>query len=199
MSDRLLTQNTQTMFLFQIITIKCISVLWWSFFWNPNLIWIVKTKCSYKAISEGRIKYRPELGDTESCVDGSLLWLANASKFPLVIDLNKTLSAILMLTIIPSVESKKGAITTDFVHKNTLLALNWRYHCCVSQGCDSVCEKSEMIWNDLKCLKRCAFQWIKSLKMGFCEEQIRLKSDKNLNSHIPGITEVFTEVCKIRS
>ena len=74
MSDRLLTQNTKTMFLFQTITIKCISLLWCSFFSNPDLmIWIVTTKCSYKAIKEGRIKYRLQHGDTESCVDGNLL------------------------------------------------------------------------------------------------------------------------------
>ena len=35
----------------------------------------------------------------------------------------------------------------------------------------------EKVWNNLKCLKRCAFQCIKSLKMWFCEEQKSLKSD----------------------
>ena len=39
----------------------------------------------------------------------------------------------------------------------------------------------EQVWNNLKCQKRCAFECMKSLKMGFCEEQkmseIRLKSE----------------------
>ena len=33
------------------------------------------------------------------------------------------------------------------------------------------------VWHNLKCLKRCAFQCIKSLKRGFREEQKSLKSD----------------------
>ena len=37
------------------------------------------------------------------------------------------------------------------------------------QGCEGVCE--EKVWNNLKCLKRCAFQCLKYLKMGVCEEQ----------------------------
>ena len=50
------------------------------------------------------------------------------------------------------------------------------------QGCESISEKkSEKVLNNLKCLKRCAFQCIKSLKIGFCEEQkkseIKLKSE----------------------
>ena len=37
------------------------------------------------------------------------------------------------------------------------------------RGCESTCEKkSQKVWNNLK---RCAFQCIKSLKIGFCEEQ----------------------------
>ena len=44
------------------------------------------------------------------------------------------------------------------------------------------------VWNNLKCLRRCAFQCIKRLKMWFCEEQKSLKSDKNQNSHIPVYT-----------
>ena len=50
------------------------------------------------------------------------------------------------------------------------------------QRCESICEKkSEKVWNNLKCLKRCAFQCVKSLKIGFCEEHtnynVSLKSD----------------------
>ena len=52
---------------------------------------------------------------------------------------------------------------------------NQFYH---NQGCESICEKkSHKVWNNLKCLKRCAFQCIKSLKMGFCEEQKSMRSD----------------------
>ena len=52
-------------------------------------------------------------------------------------------------------------------------------------GCENVCEKnSAKVWNNLKCLKRCAFQCIKSLKMGFNEEQNVWNQIKNLNSHI---------------
>ena len=44
-----------------------------------------------------------------------------------------------------------------------------------SEGCESVCEKkSDKVWNNLKCLKRCAFQCIKSLKiMGLCEDLLK--------------------------
>ena len=39
--------------------------------------------------------------------------------------------------------------------------------------------QSEKVWNNLKCLKRCALQCIKSLKLGFFEEQ--KKSMKSVN------------------
>ena len=46
------------------------------------------------------------------------------------------------------------------------------------KGCGSVYEeKSEKVLNNLKCQKRCAFRCMKSLKMGFCEEQNSLKTD----------------------
>ena len=51
--------------------------------------------------------------------------------------------------------------------------------------------RGKKIWKDLKCLKRCTFQCIKSLRMGFCEEQKSLKSDQNLNSHIPVVCTYF--------
>ena len=44
------------------------------------------------------------------------------------------------------------------------------------RGWERLWEKVWKVWNNLKCLKRCAFQCIKSLKMGFCEEQKSLKS-----------------------
>ena len=59
---------------------------------------------------------------------------------------------------------------------------------CGYQGCDESI-MWEKVRDNLKCQKRCAFQCIKSLKMGFCEGQENLKSDKNdtltsLESHL---------------
>ena len=46
----------------------------------------------------------------------------------------------------------------------------------------------EKVWNNLKCLKRCAFQCIKSLKMEFCEEQKKFEiREKSEVSHPWGI------------
>ena len=44
----------------------------------------------------------------------------------------------------------------------------------------------EKVWNNLKCLKRCAFQCIKSLNMGFCEEQ------KTLSQSLTSLTYAVT-------
>ena len=47
----------------------------------------------------------------------------------------------------------------------------------ILQGCESICEKkSEIIWNAWKDVLSNALKLIKSLKMGFCEEQKILKS-----------------------
>ena len=60
------------------------------------------------------------------------------------------------------------------------------------QGCESVCEKkSEKIWNNLRAWKDVLFTAFKVWKWGFVKSKKSLKSDYNLNSHIPVIYRLF--------
>ena len=91
--------------------------------------------------------------------------------------LNMGITVVPLVSVLQTRSSMKVVVHSNSDKSNMIIQsciTAWEY-----QGCESLCEiKSEIIWN---AWKRSGFQCIKSLKMGFCEEQkvseIRLKSE----------------------